>query len=175
MAHPDGCPVLSRLSEAVPASRRRSPRRTGPFAGRARDRWRDAGASRRAARTVGRLRTNIRAAFRAGTRDVFAASKSRTAGGTSPPVRREYHSTSWAAGIPRFIPRRRDAGGDDKLPAFRRPRWSPLGVRRGQKVGEPRELGFHQKVRPSRIERQRHAVGLDQRADLRAAGDSRAS
>ena len=59
---------------------------------------------------AGRSRTNMRAAFRVGTRDAFAASKSRTAGGISPPVRLLYHSASWAVEIPRSMPRRNDAG-----------------------------------------------------------------
>ena len=45
--------------------------------------------------------------------------------------------------------------------ASRRDGWSD-----GLLVGEPRQLGVDQEVRASRIERQRHAVGLDRHADL---------
>ncbi len=59
-----------------------------------------------------------------GTREVFAMSKSWTAGGTSPPVRRWNHSASCGGDMPRLIARRSDAGADHEAPRRRLTRQS---------------------------------------------------
>ncbi len=106
----------------------------------------------------------MRAAFSGGTREVRGARMSRTAGGISPPVRRVYHSASCErVDAPAHPPAQR-RGGDHESPCLVRGGPPRPGLRRGELVGEPADLGVDQEVRTRRVECHRHAVGLDRHA-----------